>query len=252
MSKTYRRRLRRQQAGVQAPQGGPDFVSPEDQFRMSLDKRLISAQQLSKTVTAARWTPLASPTLSTRHPAPPVAFIAPITSTSLPTAGCAAVSTHQRPDGWGTCSSRAWRPCLMPLPAIRWCSCLPGVISRRSLPERSRPGAISTETRTTAVQPLPWWRASPGRLRNWNAAQGERPMSGSWSSFTGKFQRSTGLRPPPSWLQAPNDPAGTTPYCSIRDIVDRAGPCSFPRFLRQMLPLCRSRVTAALFNPSPN
>ena len=37
MSKTYRRRLRRQQAGVQAPQGGPDFVSPEDQFRMSLD-----------------------------------------------------------------------------------------------------------------------------------------------------------------------------------------------------------------------
>ena len=39
MSKTYRRRLRRQQAGVQAPQGGPDFVSPEDQFRMSLDKQ---------------------------------------------------------------------------------------------------------------------------------------------------------------------------------------------------------------------
>ena len=38
MSKTYRRRLRRQQAGVQAPQGGPDFVSPEDQFRMSLDR----------------------------------------------------------------------------------------------------------------------------------------------------------------------------------------------------------------------
>ena len=37
MSKTYRRRLRRQQAGVQAPQGGPDFVSPEDQFQMSLD-----------------------------------------------------------------------------------------------------------------------------------------------------------------------------------------------------------------------
>jgi mRNA-degrading endonuclease toxin of MazEF toxin-antitoxin module len=37
MSKTYRRRQRRQQAGVQAPQGGPDFVSPEDQFRMSLD-----------------------------------------------------------------------------------------------------------------------------------------------------------------------------------------------------------------------
>jgi hypothetical protein len=37
MSKTYRRRLRRQQAGVRAPQGGPDFVSPEDQFRMSLD-----------------------------------------------------------------------------------------------------------------------------------------------------------------------------------------------------------------------
>jgi len=37
MSKTYRRRLRRKQAGVQAPQGGPDFVSPEDQFRMSLD-----------------------------------------------------------------------------------------------------------------------------------------------------------------------------------------------------------------------
>ena len=40
MSKTYRRRLRRQQAGVQAPQGGPDFVSPEDQFRMSLDTEL--------------------------------------------------------------------------------------------------------------------------------------------------------------------------------------------------------------------
>ena len=38
MSKIYRRRLRRQQAGVQAPQGGPAFVSPEDQFRMSLDK----------------------------------------------------------------------------------------------------------------------------------------------------------------------------------------------------------------------
>jgi hypothetical protein len=37
MSKTYRRRLRRQQAGAKAPQGGPDFVSPEDQFRMSLD-----------------------------------------------------------------------------------------------------------------------------------------------------------------------------------------------------------------------
>jgi hypothetical protein len=37
MSKTYRRRLRRQQAGVRAPQGGPDFVSLEDQFRMSLD-----------------------------------------------------------------------------------------------------------------------------------------------------------------------------------------------------------------------
>jgi hypothetical protein len=37
MSKIYRRRLRRQQAGVQAPQGGPDFVSPEEQFRMSLD-----------------------------------------------------------------------------------------------------------------------------------------------------------------------------------------------------------------------
>lgn len=39
MSKTYRRRLRRQQAGVKAPQGGPDFVSPEDQFRISLDTR---------------------------------------------------------------------------------------------------------------------------------------------------------------------------------------------------------------------
>ncbi len=37
MSKTYRRRQRRQQAGAKAPQGGPDFVSPEDQFRMSLD-----------------------------------------------------------------------------------------------------------------------------------------------------------------------------------------------------------------------
>ena len=46
MSKTNRRRLRRQQAGVQAPQGGPDFVSPEDQFRMSLDtvKRQWSTQ----------------------------------------------------------------------------------------------------------------------------------------------------------------------------------------------------------------
>ena len=41
MSKTYRRRLRRQQAGVRAPQGGPDFVSPEDQFRMSLDKEQV-------------------------------------------------------------------------------------------------------------------------------------------------------------------------------------------------------------------
>ena len=38
MSKTNRRRLRRQQAGATASQGGPDFMSPEDQFRMSLDK----------------------------------------------------------------------------------------------------------------------------------------------------------------------------------------------------------------------
>jgi hypothetical protein len=37
MSKTNRRQLWRQQAGAQAPQGGPVFVSPEDQFRMSLD-----------------------------------------------------------------------------------------------------------------------------------------------------------------------------------------------------------------------
>ncbi|MEA5410291.1 hypothetical protein VB737_00785, partial [Synechococcus sp. BA-120 BA3] len=37
MSKTNRRRLRRQQAGATASQGGPDFMSPEDQFRMSLD-----------------------------------------------------------------------------------------------------------------------------------------------------------------------------------------------------------------------
>ena len=48
MSKTYRRRLRRQQAGVQAPQGGPDFVSPEDQFRMSLDTVPLTPAQRCK------------------------------------------------------------------------------------------------------------------------------------------------------------------------------------------------------------
>ena len=37
MSNRNQRRLRRQQAGVTASQGGPVFVSPEDQFRMSLD-----------------------------------------------------------------------------------------------------------------------------------------------------------------------------------------------------------------------
>lgn len=39
MKKTNRRRLRRPQAGATASQGGPDFVPPEDQFRMSLDIR---------------------------------------------------------------------------------------------------------------------------------------------------------------------------------------------------------------------
>jgi hypothetical protein len=39
MRKTNRRRLRRPQAGATASQGGPDFVPPEDQFRMSLDIR---------------------------------------------------------------------------------------------------------------------------------------------------------------------------------------------------------------------
>ena len=37
MSNRNQRRLRRQQAGATASQGGPVFVSPEDQFRMSLD-----------------------------------------------------------------------------------------------------------------------------------------------------------------------------------------------------------------------
>ena len=37
MSNRNQRRLRRQQAGATASQGGPIFVSPEDQFRMSLD-----------------------------------------------------------------------------------------------------------------------------------------------------------------------------------------------------------------------
>ena len=37
MSKRNRRRLRRQQAGATTSKGGPVFVSPEDQFRMSLD-----------------------------------------------------------------------------------------------------------------------------------------------------------------------------------------------------------------------
>ena len=37
MSKSNRRRLRHQQAGATASKGGPDFVSPEDQFRMSFD-----------------------------------------------------------------------------------------------------------------------------------------------------------------------------------------------------------------------
>ena len=37
MSKSNRRRLRHQHAGATASKGGPDFVSPEDQFRMSFD-----------------------------------------------------------------------------------------------------------------------------------------------------------------------------------------------------------------------
>jgi hypothetical protein len=37
MSKTYRRRLRRQPAGAEAPKGAPDFVLRQGQFRMSLD-----------------------------------------------------------------------------------------------------------------------------------------------------------------------------------------------------------------------
>ncbi len=45
MSKTNRRQLWRQQAGAQAPQGGPVFVSPEDQFRMSLDNLDLRAAQ---------------------------------------------------------------------------------------------------------------------------------------------------------------------------------------------------------------
>ena len=40
MSNRNHRRLRRQQAGATASPGGPVFVSPEDQFRMSLDKLL--------------------------------------------------------------------------------------------------------------------------------------------------------------------------------------------------------------------
>jgi hypothetical protein len=40
MSNRNQRRLRRQQAGATASQGGPVFVSPEDQFRMSLDKEI--------------------------------------------------------------------------------------------------------------------------------------------------------------------------------------------------------------------
>ena len=39
MSKSNRRRLRHQQDGATASKGGPAFVSPEDQFRMSLDSR---------------------------------------------------------------------------------------------------------------------------------------------------------------------------------------------------------------------
>jgi len=42
MSNRNQRRLRRQQAGATASQGGPVFVSPEDQFRMSLDSRRFS------------------------------------------------------------------------------------------------------------------------------------------------------------------------------------------------------------------
>jgi hypothetical protein len=47
MSKTNRRRLRRQQAGATASQGGPDFMSPEDQFRMSLDTGFLTIKQLT-------------------------------------------------------------------------------------------------------------------------------------------------------------------------------------------------------------
>jgi hypothetical protein len=39
MSKSNRRQIRHQQAGATASKGGPVFVSPEDQFRMSLDTR---------------------------------------------------------------------------------------------------------------------------------------------------------------------------------------------------------------------
>ena len=39
MSNRNQRRLRRQQAGATASPGGPVFVSPQDQFRMSLDTR---------------------------------------------------------------------------------------------------------------------------------------------------------------------------------------------------------------------
>jgi len=42
MSNRNQRRLRRQQAGATASQGGPVFVSPEDQFRMSLDSWIVS------------------------------------------------------------------------------------------------------------------------------------------------------------------------------------------------------------------
>ena len=53
MSKTNRRRLRRQQAGATASQGGPDFMSPEDQFRMSLDRgwRDVAELQMGSALT---------------------------------------------------------------------------------------------------------------------------------------------------------------------------------------------------------
>ena len=41
-------RLRHQQDGAMASKGGPDFVSPEDQFRMSLDTVPLTPTQRCK------------------------------------------------------------------------------------------------------------------------------------------------------------------------------------------------------------